>query len=111
MRAIFLGKKATKRIQYIMMTMLYCARSVDPAMLRARDTEEKARILLDYAATYLNAILCYKPSDMVIHVDSDAACLTMLESRSCYAGHFYMSNWPSPTPIKPNPNRNGLIHT
>ena len=24
---------------------------------------------------------------------------------------FYLSDWPSPSPIKPNPERNGLIHT
>ena len=38
-----------------------------------RDTEEKSRMLLDYAATYPNAILHYKSSDMVLHVNSDAA--------------------------------------
>ena len=39
---------------------------------------------------------------MVLHVESDAAYLTILEARSCYTGHFYMSDWPSPSPIKPN---------
>ena len=48
---------------------------------------------------------------MVLHADSDVACLTMPESRSYYAGHFYLSDWPSPCPILPNPERNGLIHT
>ena len=68
-------------------------------------------MLLDYAATYPNAIHCYKASDMVLHVDSDAAYLTMPEARICYAGYFYLSNWPSPSPIKPNPEINGPIHT
>ena len=75
-----LDKKSTKRIQSKVGTMLYCARSVDPAMLRAinkilrvqsrpkRDTEEKARMLLDYAATYTNAILSYKASYIALHV-------------------------------------------
>ena len=70
-----LDKKATKIIQYIVGTMLYYARSVDPTILRA-----------------INEI--YKASNMVLHVDSDAAYLTMPEARSCYAGHFYLSNWP-----------------
>ena len=76
-------KKATKRIQSIVGTMLYYERSVDPTMLQeineilrvqsrpTRDTEEKAIMLLYYAATYTNAILHYKASDMVLHVDSD----------------------------------------
>ena len=35
----------------------------------------------------------------------------MPEARSCYAGHFYLSDWPTPIPIKPNPDRNGPIKT
>ena len=33
----------------------------------------------------------------------------MPEAGSCYAGHFYLSDWPSPSTIKPNPERNGPI--
>ena len=47
---------------------------------------------------------------MVIHVNSDAAYITITEERSCYAGHFYLRNWPSTSPIKPNPDRNKPIH-
>ena len=67
-------------------------------------------MLLDYAATYPNAVVRYHVSDMVHNVDSDAVYLTMLEARSCYAGHFYLSDWISPEPVKPSPKRNGLIH-
>ena len=35
--------------------------------------EEKARMLIDYAETYPNVILCYKASDVFLHVDSNAA--------------------------------------
>ena len=89
-----LDKEATKIIQSIVGTMLYYARSADPTMLRAineilrvqsrptRDTEEKARMLLDYASTYPNAILRYKDSDMVLDVDSDATYLTMPKAQS-----------------------------
>ena len=80
-----LDKNSTKIIQSIVGTMIYYARSVDPTMLRSineilrvqsrptRDIEEKARMLLDYAATYPNAIIRYKARDMVLLVDSDAA--------------------------------------
>ena len=76
-----LDKNATKIIQFVVGGMLYHSRSVGPMMLQAingilrlqsrptRDTEEKSRMLLDYAATYPNAILRYKASDMVLHVD------------------------------------------
>ena len=58
-----LDKNATTRINSIVGTMLYYARSVDPTMLQAinkvsrvqsqptRDMAEKGKILLDYAAT------------------------------------------------------------
>ena len=84
-----LDKNDTKIIQYIVGTMLYYARPVYPTMTQAsneilrvqsrptRDTSEKAKIPIDYAATCLNAILRYKASDMVLHVDSDASYLTM----------------------------------
>ena len=118
-----LNKKATKIIQSIVGTMLYYARSVNPTMIRAineisrvqsrptQDTEERARTLLNYAATYPNTILRYKASDMVLHVDSYAAYLTMTEAKICYAGHFILSDGPSPSPIKLNPERNVSIHT
>ena len=118
-----LDKTSTKIIQNILETIIYYARSVPPTMLRAineilrvqsrptRDTAEKSKIILDYVAMYPNAIFIYKDSDMVLHVDSDAAYVTMPEARNCYAGHFYLSNWPSPSPIKHNPGRNVPMHT
>ena len=78
-----IDKNFTKITQSIVGTMLYYARSVDPTVLReinkiprvqsrpTRDTEEKTRMLLDYAETYPNSILRYKASDMFLHVDSD----------------------------------------
>ena len=53
---------------------------------------KKARSLIDYAATYLNETIWYKSRDMVLHVDSEAAYLTVPEAKSCYAGHFYLSD-------------------
>ena len=82
-------KNPTKRIQSILGTMIYYAWPVDPTMLQdineifpvqsrpTRDTEKNQEFYLDYAETYPKAILSYRDSDMVLHVDSDAACLTM----------------------------------
>ena len=76
-----LDKNATKIILLIVGNMLYYAWLVYPTMLRAinenlqvqsrpsRDTSEKEKMLLDYAATYPNAILQCKASDMLLHVD------------------------------------------
>ena len=101
--------------------MLYFALSFDPTILQTireilrvqskptKDTEEKAKMLLDYVSTYSNAIIRYKSSDMVLHKDSEAEYITMPEARSCYAVHFYLSDWPSPRLIKPTPKRNGPI--
>ena len=68
-------------------------------------------MVLDYVATYPNAIFCYKSSDMVLNVDIDAAYLTMPEARRCYAGNFFLSDWPFPSTTKPDPERNIPIHT
>ena len=68
-------------------------------------------MLLDYAATYPNVVIRYKVSNMVLHVDSDLAYITMPEARSCYDGNFYLSDWPLPRPVKITPKGNGLIYT
>ena len=68
-------------------------------------------MLLYYEETYPNAVIHYKASDTVLHVDLDAAYLTMSEARSCYDVHFYLGNWPSPDLEKSTPKRNGPIHT
>ena len=118
-----LDNKSTNIIKSIVGTMLYYARSFDPKMLRVINkisrvrskptnfTKEKANILPDYAEKYPSVVICYKSSNMVLHVNSDASYLTMPEARSCYAGHFYLSYGTSPRPIKPTPRINGPIHT
>ena len=62
-------KENTKKIQSIVGTLLYYARSVDTAMLQeineisrvkskpTKDTDTKASMLLDYASTYQNAAI------------------------------------------------------
>ena len=68
-------------------------------------------MLLDYSPTYPNAIIRYKSSNMVLHLDSDAAYLTMTGSRGFYDVHFYLSYWPSTNSMKTNTKINGPIHT
>jgi len=71
----------------------------------------KCRRLLDYATTYQNAILRYHASDMVLHIDSDAAYLVMPGTKSRIAGHFFLSNRPPMALSKVTPLPNGAILT
>ena len=102
---------------------MYYSRAVDPTMAPAindisteqsaatEDTISKCKMLLDYAATYPEAIIRYFASGMVLHIDSDAAYLVQKHARSRYAGHYYLSDHPPPAPAKPSPKPNGPILT
>ena len=43
---------------------------------------------MEYVHTYLNNYIRYYASDMVLHIDSDAACLVDHKARSRVAGYF-----------------------
>ena len=92
------------RIQQIVGVFLYYARAVDPTMLpalnelgsqQANPTARTAQLIaqfLDYAATHQDAVIRYTPSDMILHVHSDASYLSVINSRSRAAGHFFLSS-------------------
>ena len=65
---------------------------------------------MDYAATYPNATIRYQASDMILHVDTDAAYLVLPNARNGVAGHYFLSNHPRPHG-NPKPAPNGPIHT
>ena len=52
---------------------------------------------MDYMHTYNNAYLRYHASDMVLHVDSDAAYLVLPKARSRIAGFYHLSDHPNIT--------------
>jgi hypothetical protein len=101
--------------------LLYNARAVDAAMLPAineiggsqasptQKTQSACKMLLDYAATYPTAIIRYHASNMALHIDSDAAYLVLPNACSRYAGHYFLSDYPTPPPAKPTPKPNGAI--
>ena len=66
------------------------------------NTRAKTQKLMDYAATYPDAYIRYYASDMILHVDSDAAYLVLPKARSRIAGYYYFS--------KPNGQLNGPVH-
>jgi hypothetical protein len=110
-------------VQSCVGSFLYYARAVDATMLPAINeisgsqakptvnTLKACKMLMDYAATYPVAIIRYHASDMVLHVDSDAAYLVLPNARSRYAGHYFLSDRPPPPPTKPSPKPNGAILT
>jgi hypothetical protein len=99
-----LDKEGQKYIQAVTGTLLYYARAVDSTMLVAlnaiatqqasptQKTMERAKQLLDYAASQEEAVLTYNASDMVLAIHSDAGYLNERKSRSRAGGHFFLSS-------------------
>jgi hypothetical protein len=93
-----------KCIQQVIGTFLYYAHAVDGTALvalstlasqQSKATESTAATpdqLMDYFATYPNAILKYFVSNMVLKIHSDAGYLNKSEARSHAGGHFYLGN-------------------
>ena len=93
-----------KTVQEIIGTLLYYARAVDPTLLTAlstlatqqtkgtQQTMKDIAQLLNYCATHPNAVIRYKKSDMILHVESDASYLSESKARSRVAGYYYLSN-------------------
>ena len=77
-----------RRIQQIIGTFLYYARDVDCTMLPSintlaeqqssptKNTEAAITHFLYYAATNPSAVIQYKASNMILHIDSDASYLS-----------------------------------
>ena len=55
-------------------------------------TEKEMNWLMDYCATYQDAKIRYHASDMILHVESDAAYLVAPNAKSRVAGYYYLSN-------------------
>ena len=55
-------------------------------------TLEKALYLLDYVASYPNAVLTYSAINMVLNLHTDAAYLLEPRARSRAGGHLYLSD-------------------
>ena len=102
-----LDKKGIKYVQQVVGSLLYYARALDGTMLPAlntigseqakptESTKNKCKKLLDYAATYPNAYIRYHASDMVLHVDTDAAYLVLPKARSRVAGYYQLLDYPT----------------
>ena len=99
-----LPTKEIKIIQSIVGALLYYTHAVDPSMYPALNevsltqscptqrTLQQCKQLLDYVSTHSNATIRYHASNMILHIDSDAAYLVLPRARSRLAGHFYLSS-------------------
>ena len=72
------------------------------------NTVKDLTMLMDFMATYPNATIRYVAGTMQLKLESDASNLSVKNSHSCYAGHFYLEASPNIyNPIA----QNGHIHT
>ena len=109
----------TKYIQSVTGSHLYYGRAIDSTILPAlneiaseqaqptQQTKQKAQRLMDYVNTYPNTYIRYYASNMILHIDSDAAYLVAPKARSRIAGYYYFSNHPSKNTTT---RLNGAIH-
>ena len=63
-----------------------------------QETKDKLSCLLDYAATYPEAVVRFHASDMLLYVDSNAAYLVLPKARSRLAGYFTLLDKHPATP-------------
>ena len=117
-----LDKDGTHYVQSVVGSLLYYGRAIEHPLLvglneisvdQASPTQkikQKCQRLLDYAATYPDAVIRFYASDMILHVESDAAYLVLPNAKSRIGGYFYMSSHPPKNPATiPKPQPNGPI--
>ena len=83
----------------------------DASITQAKPTELAkldCQQILCYATTYDNVCVRFKASDVVLHVDSDAAFLVLPNAKSRVAGCFYLSDHPDKD-VSPTLNRAILV--
>lgn len=99
-----LSPQETKWIQSVVSTFLYYSKALDPTLATAlndiamtqanptQNTKQQFQRLMDYVYTYPSAYLRYHTSDMILHVDSDAAYLVLPYAKSRIAGFYHLTN-------------------
>ena len=115
--------KATgiSRVQSVVGTFLFYARAIDNTILTALNeiaafqaaptetTNEKIQMLLDYLYTYPDARIRFIASDMVLHIESDAAYLVAPKARSRIGGFYYCGSAYT-KPLQSTEKINGPVH-
>ena len=78
-----------------------------------KNTEAARTQFLDCVATNTSAIIQYKSSDIILHIDSYEFYLSEPQARSFTGGHYYLISLPTNPKKALNlpPLENGPIHT
>jgi hypothetical protein len=117
-----LDAKYVKHGQEVIGTLLYYGRASRPSVPLDRHnskvtpvTLEAITQLLNYFATYPDAIIWYNASDMLLYIESDASYLSKTKGRLRTAGYHYISSQcpkPNEPPAdnEPAPPLNGPIN-
>lgn len=104
---------ACTRIQVILGTLLFYARAIDDTMLVALNslatkqatatqaTLDKIIWLLNYAATHPDTTVRYHAREMYLWVHRNASYLSKPDSKSRYAGYFYLNTCPTNVLVAP----------
>jgi hypothetical protein len=97
-----LSPEEIKEIQRVIRSILYYTRVVNITVLMALSsiaieqskgttkTMEKAKQLLDYLTTYPDVTICFKASDMILNIHSDASYLSKTNAQSHTCSHFFV---------------------
>jgi hypothetical protein len=99
-----LSDNDVNKLQQLMGTLLYYARAIDSTLIMpinvlaseqsnaTEATADKVIKLLNYCNTHPETKKCYRASDMILHIHSDASYISENEARSRDGGLFYMGN-------------------
>jgi hypothetical protein len=99
-----LDAQDTKPVQEVLGTLLYYARAVDSTMLtsigsiathQASGTPATLKAIVhlrNYCALHPDAVVRFRASNMVLHVESDASYLSAAKARSRAAGYHFLSD-------------------
>jgi len=114
--------KQQQHVREVVGVLLYYARAIDNTMLvslgsiaanQATATEltlQECVDLLNYAATYPDAVIRFTASDMCLWIHGDASYLSESEARSRAGAFFFLSDHPSKVATNSMPAINGPIH-
>ena len=101
-----LDKKYNTRIQQVSGKLLFYARAIDNNLLMGLNTiasqQENAMTrtsallthLLNFCATYPDAILTFNASDMILHIHTYASFLSKPKAKIRAGGYFFLSDFP-----------------
>jgi hypothetical protein len=99
-----LSDKKINKLQQLTGTLLYYARAVDPTLIMPINvlaseqstatnfTADKVIKPFNYCNTHLETNIRYHSSVMILHVHSDASCLSENEAKIREGGYFHMGN-------------------